>query len=356
MQIKNLYNIRYQPHDNLLATPKEIPNKDEQVTCSRFELVGRIHKLFEKFQDFDWTNVVFSGGLLSSLVQKKYSEEDIKKSDIDLFVFNKNDFYRVYEYFKSKFRKMYSFGYADSSIVTIITYEFDRPIQLIGLFDLHGNKKYNTALDLISDFDISSCQVAFDGENCITTDDFLDFCRTRIAKITKNSIQAYRIIKTINRGYGIHKPNHSVTISNYSSTPYDMLCARKPIVNQVHKSKIWKIDDLDIGELRNDPIVKQKLNKFFVPTHDSGDKYILKKIFTTYSYAIIINDNNLEKKEDVIFRSSFKDNSNPIVTRKASTPLLISKNIKSNYIGTDDESGDSEEEYSQIVHRRGFRY
>lgn len=297
-----IFNIKKKSDNKLIASPQIFYKEGEQVTCSKFELFGRVHELFNQFKDFDWTNVVFAGGLLSAIVQKIYVKQKHEKSDLDLFISNKKDFHRVFEYFKSKFNKMYSFGYKKTNVVTIVTNEYERPIQLIGMFDKNGNKKYSNVMTMISNFDFTSCQVAFDGEKCIFTDAYIDFCNSHIAKITTKIVQGYRIIKTINKGYGINKPEHSVVIVNLKAEDYDIVGAVEPHPQSIkNHQKMWNIMNLDINELLNDECVKIKLNKFFVPPKNLfDDGEIEKGILNAYVGANMIINNDLHQNH-IIF-------------------------------------------------------
>lgn len=293
--MKSVFNIKKNSDSHLIANPKIVYKEGDQITCSRFELFGRIHELFGKFGDFDWTNVVFAGGLLSALVQKSYNKNHHMKSDLDLFISSKKDFHRVFEYFKSKFDKMYSFGYENTNVVTIVTCEYERPIQLIGLFDKNMNKKYPDIMSLIRDFDFTSCQIAFDGENCVFTDEYIEFCNSHIAKITSDIVQGYRIIKTIDKGYGLYKPDRNVAIVNLNMEDYDVVGAKKPHPGSVMYGKLsWNIRDLNIDELRNNKCVKNKLNKFYMPpAFPLSENQHIEKILNVYVGAKIIINNDL---------------------------------------------------------------
>lgn len=293
-----IFNLRSGNMDNLILTTSSEYKDNEMVTCSKFKVLGRIFEIFKQFDDFDWTNVMFAGGLLAGLMEEKYNEDKFKRSDIDLYITTKSDFMRVYNYFKDKLQNMYSFSYNFCSVVTILSKNCSRPIQLILYKD---NKK-----EILNNFDLSYCQVGFDGNDFIYTNDYINSVKTRITSITSNKLHAYRIIKTLEKGFSIKLPQktNKIYIKNYFDS-YSHL-NKNDITVQFQTDKNRDIYNLDLDELKNNNIVKQNLNKCFVPDHNDTDQFIIDNIKKFYPNPIIIKDNDINHKDfNFIFNSNY---------------------------------------------------
>lgn len=276
----------------------------DKITVGKFEFHCRIYKLFDKFDDFDWTNVYFAGGLLAGLLENKYDPELYKKSDIDLFVYGKNkgelvkNLIKVYSYFKTKMPSAYAFKYCNSYVITIISHEFDRPIQLIGI-----SQKID---DIIKKFDLTSCQVAFNGDKLIYTDDFLKTMISRKAKIMSNSISLYRIIKCIQRGYSIIKCDKQPYIKNtFHTYVFDEKTGR--IINT---DKYWHLNEINnqLDEIMNNDIVKQNLYKTYIPLSTESHDDVINNIKKFYSdqLEMIENENSFNNMKTQSFDNVFK--------------------------------------------------
>lgn len=134
-------------------------DNDWQITCSKFEMMSKICKLFKKFSDFDWTDVVMAGPLLNAMILKKYGLE--YAASIDLYISNKNNFCKTFEYFKRKLKTIYSMS-PYRNMVIILSPHFNRPIKLFGLFDQSCCPSFGAY---------------FDGDNCVADDEYLEKCR-----------------------------------------------------------------------------------------------------------------------------------------------------------------------------------
>lgn len=278
----------------LVLTSPNYYKHQEKVTVSKFEILGRMCKLFKKFNDFDWTNVLFAGGLLSAMMEPNYSSQNNKNSDIDLYIFTKEDYFRVFEYFKNKLNKMYSFGYAYTGVTNIISPDFDRSIQLI-LCDQKGKKSYNlhdSQMKLLNNFDLTYCQVGFNGTKIIYTEEYIKTCVSRITKITSPTIHAYRLIKALDRGFSIEKPLHHVFIKNYFDS-YDFLKIDGKDICRA--DKIRHIDNISEQELRHNALVIKNLNKNFIPCENDTVEFVKNKVMQTYALPIFFDNNEVNK-------------------------------------------------------------
>ena len=133
-------------------------NNEWQITCSKFEIMSKICNLFDKFIDFDWTNVIMAGPLLNAIILKKYGID--YDAGIDLFISNKKDFCTIFEYFKVNLKIVYSFS-SYKNMITILSPNFCKPINLFGLFDKSCSPSFG---------------LFFDGDNCIATNEYINNC------------------------------------------------------------------------------------------------------------------------------------------------------------------------------------
>lgn len=293
---QSLFSLKCNNNNNLILSTPSKYKFDESVICSESEFKYRICELFSYFKDFDWTNVMFAGGLLSAMMEQKYDPLNFAKSDIDLFITDSKDYERVYNYFKSKFNKVYSFGYIYSNVINIITPEFNRSIQLIGLFDSKNKKTFESFEAVLKGFDLSHCQVGFTGNNIIYTDEFMNTMKNRISTISGDKVHAYRIVKAVQRGYSIAAPTQNIFVKNYFSNYTDI---KVPGLN--HADKFRDIKNLDLGELIGNTIVQKNLNKYYIPKKSESDEQVFKKISDVFPNPIIIKNNNLNfaKEKDI---------------------------------------------------------
>ena len=279
---------------SLALTAPPVYKSKEQTTVTSIKFNMRLGEIFSEFDDFDWSNVLLAGGLVSGLLETKYDKTMYTESDLDLFLYGKNQkemkeaYIRTYEYFKKKFGTIYSFIYNNSMVVTILSPKFRRVIQLIGT-------EFSKPIDIIKNFDLTHCQVGFDGQNVIYTSEFIKSIQTRITKITKFSIHAYRLVKAYQRGYSIETPENDMYIKNYFHTyTYNQDEPNKPPKNT---DKIWFVHNLqeNIDELIANPIVQQNMKKNYIPRLDEDPETINKNITTSYSCEMKFIDGPLSK-------------------------------------------------------------
>ena len=258
----------------------------EQTTVTSIKFNMRLGEIFSDFDDFDWTNVFLAGGLVSGLLETNYNKELYKDSDLDFFIYAKTKkemisaYIRTYDYFKKKFNNnIHSFIYNNSMVTTILSSNCKRVIQLIG-------SPFDKPIDIINNFDMTHCQVGFNGQIVISTPEFIKAAQTRITQITKSSIHAYRIVKAYQRGYSIELPNFNLYIKNYFHT-YIFDDDKHPI----NTDKYWFIDKMEesIQELIANPTVQQNLKKNYIPTieEEQEDEVIWDKIRESYSKELV---------------------------------------------------------------------
>ena len=306
LTIQSVFSIKKEGSVLALTAPT-IYNTGEDTTVTGLEFYMRLGKTIPNMEGFNWDGILLAGGLVSGLLEKKYNPDLYINSDLDFFVYRKagesksaiiSRVKRVYNYFKSLFGNIVSFYYKNSMVITILTPLFDRPIQIIGT-------DYTNPLDVIKNFDLTHCQVGFDGHNVICTKKCMKAIKTRVTKITTNSIHAYRIVKTYKRGYSIEKPN-KLYIKNIFHTYIEGAHGGM----YKNTDKIWDMNKLDelIDEMMENETVKLNLNKGnYIPKEINTDTF--NEITKSYSQQATILElyNNNESIYGEDFDKLFDD-------------------------------------------------
>lgn len=261
----------------------------DKVTANRTEFYGRFFRIFEKFDDLEWTNILFAGGLLSGILEKKFDEELYKNSDVDLFVYGKDftevldNIKKIYTYFKQKLPSLYAFKYDNSLIFTLISHEYNRAIQLIGV-----TQKFPI---IIEKFDLSYCQVGFDGSNFIYTNEYLQTIKTRKTKILSNSVHLYRLIKCIQRGYSILKPMVNDEYKQKYIKNFFHTYIKDPVTHfNTNTDEYWKLEEINqnLNTILDNEFVKKNLCKHYLPKITETNEEIINNIKHYYSDKTII--------------------------------------------------------------------
>jgi hypothetical protein len=175
---------------------------DEQSFLQKFNQLT--HGLID--QTFDWTNVCCAGGMvLESMSLRELNPH----TDIDLFLYGSHETQaqkaqELCEYFYHKATELSSrawFG-LNQSVITICFEQIPRVIQII----------CSLAQDLgtvITDFDIYSNSVLYDGISVMGIKKWFDAMRTRVTEYnSEHFLKIKRIYKTIRKGFQFNKNYH----------------------------------------------------------------------------------------------------------------------------------------------------
>jgi len=257
-----IFNQKKINNDNIIIRSDKRVNVSEYSTCSQITFYERFNKILKTvtndIDNFDFSNIVFAGGLMSAILEKDFEKNNelYQHSDIDIFVFglNQKNLLKKMQYLYDTIQERHnyreiSFSYPNSMVVSIVTLT-NRTIQIIG-----SEKK--SAKDVIADFDLTHCQVGYCSEGLIHTDEFLEAITKRVTTVAKDSINAYRLVKAHLRGYDVKlETGKQLYIKNYYSD-YIFDDNRFPI----NTDKIRDPLNLDIKELLDNDTVKMNLNK-----------------------------------------------------------------------------------------------
>ena len=156
--------------------------------------------------DFNWKNVLLAGGSVLQALEIDPYEKQYEHSDFDLFVYGSNDKNKIrylYDYFTKRFSGQLIVFTTDTDtryaahmlVITILIP--NRPnIQIIA-------SRSKSDSSILKSFDLSPCQVGFNGEKIVTTKEFIETITTRVARI-KNKVSISRLAKYYQRGYHIY--------------------------------------------------------------------------------------------------------------------------------------------------------
>lgn len=265
----------------LTADPKY--KKDDKTTCSKPEFYSRIYSEFiQYFDDMDWKNVLMAGGFVSALMEKNYDQQLYENSDIDLFVYGDINTIRkrmkeMCKYFSDKLGKVFMYGFKNVVVVNILSTKYKRPIQLIAL----GEKN---PMRVLESFDLTHCQVGFNGTDVLHTSDYIKSQKSHITRITTTSIQLYRIIKAYKRGYSVISNFPNVYLKNFY---YSYIWMNEPgskqkfPVNTDKQRYISKLDE-NLDEIMNNEIIKKHLSKSIKVTDEDTLETFQYKLAHTY--------------------------------------------------------------------------
>lgn len=299
----SVFGIKFADNANLCLYQPSIYQCNEQVTVSSMEFYKRLNNRIGEFFDdnFDWSGVMIAGGLISGLVERKADIKEYEMSDIDLFVYDNNQckkniiekMQQIYNYFVKKF-DFYAFIMIPDTTIMNIIIPGKCSIQVIGTL-------FKNEMEILQSFDMTHCQIGFNGNELVFTEDFIKAIRTKVTRITKNSIHAYRLVKTYYRGYSIQRPKYC-----YIKNVFHEYTQRDAASGRPHNSdKFYDIQKLPeiIDELIENPIVIQNLTKNYIPPIHKKNftkeiaREEMKKIGESYAgnnKYLAINDCNME--------------------------------------------------------------
>ena len=295
---QSVFGLKFTETTTYSLTAEKNYGYNELVTVNPMLFFTRLQKTLDGLidEEFNWNNVLFAGGLISGLLEKKYDPKWYETSDIDLFIYGLSKtesikkFQEIYDYFKNRFGNgFYGFIYAGAPILNLIFPE-RRPIQVI------ITQKQNP-LNVLTDFDLTHCQVGFDGDKIVSTKEFIESISTKTTRITKGAVHAYRLVKAYQRGYSVYKPKYC-NIKNYFHQY--IMDGNHPVNTDKH----WHIENLqnELDELLQNETVLKNLNKNFIPKKTDDWDMTMRKIVTDYAgnkVQVILCDNHNEPLSDL---------------------------------------------------------
>ena len=200
----------------------------DQATTSQEQFLQRIENQisWSLGQDFEWNHILLAGGSVLYALDANPNEKQYLNSDLDLYIYSddnkviKKKLEYVFHYLLIRFGDKLVAYYLDSysnrtkymnDVSMIIFLIPDKPmIQLIFQFaddsrDYPWEEPWRKKINILNEFDLTHCQIGFDGSNVIYTSEFQKTISSRVSKFTlRQSVYLYRITKTLFRGFHIH--------------------------------------------------------------------------------------------------------------------------------------------------------
>ena len=263
---QSVFGLKYASNNLCLNTESKYkPN--EKVTSSLMQFHRRfLNKVDDLFDDYDWSNTIIAGGLISGMMEARYQASEYEMSDVDIFVYGSkttviDKIQQIYDYFLDKLdKKFYAFTYGISAALLNIVIPGKFSIQIIGTL-------FKSELDVLKSFDMTHCQVGYNGNEIVHTDGYIKAIKTMTTSITTRSIHAYRLVKAYHRGYSIERPTYC-----YIKNIFHEYTQRPDKKYPDNTDKDYDINNLQylIHELEDNPIVVQNLTKNYIPPLESA--------------------------------------------------------------------------------------
>lgn len=175
--------------------------------------------------DFDWSNVMVAGGLVSACFTPpppasapKQVHEAFDSMDIDLFVTDVVVLARVLHYFEQRFNSKVLFG-INHGVVVVAIQQLSRIVQVIVI------PPNSTLEKTLVNFDLDYCQIAFNGKHVRMTQRALWAIHRHCCTVS-TMVLANRQYKTLKKGYGLKVLDsstdliHADTYSKWENIPY----------------------------------------------------------------------------------------------------------------------------------------
>ena len=334
-----LQNVNRVLHDkkhnssNVRLIAKSPYNKGEKVMVSKKKFMERFYERTGEFidDDFNWDNVIVAGGLISGLLESKVDMDLYTNSTIDIFVYRGNNYnnkfvekkmIQIYEYLTKNLNgKFFSYTSPNQQSINsnfnnfiVITIPDKCVIKIFGVW-------FKNELSVVQSFDLSHCQVGFNGDAIIYTPEFEKAITSRITKPMIEYIQLYRLMKAYQRGYSIEKPtDFEVGFENFfQNAGQDSQCCEFSFENQSN-----------FKEALQDPLVIKNLARHYIPSTKSlrSQKNInieMNKIKVAFNNLNIgfVNCYNIENSENNNFDSDKSDLFNLCVKPPNNMPSYI---------------------------------
>ena len=218
--------------------------------------------------DFDWNNIVASGGLIHAITMRDFDREQYKNSDIDFFIFadNREDAFDVLDravyYIYSKLDKDSTLVFVKYRGPTVTVLVPDRNIKM--QFILTDRK---SGIEVLQAFDFTHAQIGFLGDRIITTPEYTDAVETGITHVITPNVSAYRIVKAYQRGFSIAMPKRCAINNFIDKNSHLDNHTRRVEGERVHGQPFcWETLQENYQELLNDRIVARNLRDIYWPS------------------------------------------------------------------------------------------
>jgi hypothetical protein len=185
----------YESIDVELKSPFTKTNK---CVNSHTEFINNLNvHSFDLFLDFDWSNIIVSGGFVTGC----FTNDILYSSDIDLWIYGhdieqkKETLIKTLNFFNKNGNKIiYSMN---NQVITLCLIGIDRNIQII-----FTDK--NNPYEIINDFHFDYVKAFYNGTTLYGTSEFINSIKTKTIMEDKSKTLV-TTIKAINKGYSFYK-------------------------------------------------------------------------------------------------------------------------------------------------------
>jgi len=189
--------------DNRPKIIKHEKKMELELSKPKFDYQNRIKLILKNiFDDFDWNNVIITGGAVNIFVDSIIDINEYKTTDIDLFVYGtspeirKNKILQILNFMNEKYKNKVFF-ILKRSVITMYLMNFNHKIQLIC-----GN--FKNIFDVIQHFDLSNVKWYYsDNKIYGMYTAFNSLLSRTVYKNPQHKLELSRIAKTVIKNYDI---------------------------------------------------------------------------------------------------------------------------------------------------------
>lgn len=264
--------------------------------------IKRIYELSKGIigKDFPFSNCIIAGGYANKcLIKHEYHQQ---YNDIDIFLYGKitkkkNAFITLLRYFSKRFKNRI-FYCINKSALTLCIEDIDINLQII-----YNNAK--NKIDVISEFDLTYCQVLFDGKEFLAMYNYID---TAKSFMTTNSdrivyVNTHRAQKAKDKGYTLYNNTYYHEVED-EKTKYSLNKYYYPRSTE-SKERNMKIIKMFLGSKQIYLNIEDVLSNF---------KYRMMGVIESYKVdEQSINEDIDFGKLDINMNESIKNNGNPLI-------------------------------------------
>jgi hypothetical protein len=158
------------------------------------------------FTDFNWSNVVISGGFLLELVKKRTVLSVLAGSDLDMFIYGSDDdIYSKIRYIIDYLQKYSTINYfiINANVIDLVIEinHVGKDIPIILHLQMIACGHALTPFEIFTNYDLDYNLVGYDGTNVFAAIDSYFSHKYMITKTLKSNMKKNRLVKAFRKGY-----------------------------------------------------------------------------------------------------------------------------------------------------------
>lgn len=320
-----------------------VPGKLLSIACDRVSYINDYFREYlgcEFLDGEDWGPFVIAGGAITSLLTgmgvqgaspvpyrrpgmwktrplfHNTKERLIKDIDLNLITRDRNEADRACQRLLAWCQKVSGFietvavATDQSFTITMRSYGIDVKFQVI-------LRLYNSISQVITGFDIDSCTAAWDGKRVYCTQRYIRALQTgyNIADPERQSTTyAYRLIKYLQRGFGIAMPGLELPIRKVSTTEstgvmriIDRWTHFSKFVNDAYASKRGGYGNENSGEFITDPSIGDYAIDEVTPQHEQHQSEASQPEVNSGSTEVSVSEQPPKSDYETYFRRTYTE-------------------------------------------------